>query len=120
MDCDDSCYFVDYINSYVADFVQDSLLEDKLDDILEEEPPREIKPKREHEGSTMGPPPRKKWWKRVESKKKKQSLSPRTDKTPVSTFDFGKKDFISFLSMHITGYDSSSMEGEKLHPFVPS
>ena len=40
-----SFYFVDLINECVTDFVQGSLLKDKMNDILEEVPPREIESK---------------------------------------------------------------------------
>ena len=42
MDCDDSCYFLDHIDDCVTDVMQGSLLKDKLDDLLVEEPTGEV------------------------------------------------------------------------------
>lgn len=38
MDFDDCCYFVDSINKCIANFVQQSLCKDELDDLLGDEP----------------------------------------------------------------------------------
>ena len=50
MDCDDSCYFLDSVDYCVVDFLHDSQLGEKLNDLLIEDSMEKIQQKRGCDG----------------------------------------------------------------------